>query len=255
MRSETAFPDSLERAPEAPATARWGDGIEDEPVSTPAAPGSCPNFDVIAGAYRWLELVTFGPILQQCRCASIHRLGSCRRALVLGDGDGRFTCRLLRANPMVIVDAVDASPAMLRELVTRAGPDAARVSVHAADARFWQPGGPAYDLIVTHFFLDCLTTGEVAALAKRLRISAGEGAIWMNSEFAVPRGLFGRLCARPLVTALYRAFGFLTGLRVRSLPDYANALAAAGFRLEARRKWLAGLLTSEIWLACRTKPS
>jgi trans-aconitate methyltransferase len=223
----------------------------DEPVSISADPGACPNFDRLAGAYRWLELVTFGPILQWCRCAAIHRLGCSRRALVLGDGDGRFTSKLLRANPIMTVDAVDASPAMLRELTSRAGPDAARVSVHLADARFWQPSGPAYDLIVTHFFLDCLTTAEVATLAKRLRGSAAEGAIWVISEFAVPRSRFGRLVARRLVAALYRAFGLLTGLRVRSLPDYANALAAAGFRLETRRTWLAGLLTSEIWLAGR----
>jgi trans-aconitate methyltransferase len=226
-----------------------------EPVSIPAVPGACPNFDRLAGAYRWLELAAFGPILQQCRCAAIHRLGCCRRALVLGDGDGRFTSRLLRANPTVTVDAVDASPAMLRELVSRAGPDAARVRVHLADARLWQPSGPAYDLIVTHFFLDCLTTGEVAALAKRVRGSAAEGATWVISEFAIPRNPFGRLVARPLVAALYRAFGLLTGLRVRSLPDYASALAAAGFRLDARRTWLAGLLTSESWLSGRTKPS
>ena len=121
----------------------------------------------------------------------------------------------------------------------------------AEPARLEQPVSPAHDLIVTHFFLDCFTTVEVAALAKRMRDSVSDRAIWVISEFAVPRSQFGRLVARPLVAALYRAFGLLTGLRVRSLPDYASALASAGFQLEARRIWLAGLLTSEIWLAGR----
>src|ERR1019366_262867 len=149
-----------------------------------------PNFDRLARLYRWMEIASFGPWLWRCRCAFLGELGRCRRALVLGDGDGRFTALLRRANPDIQVDAVDASPAMLRALVRRAGPHAARVHAHVADARQWGPRPPAqtqpYDLIVTHFFLDCLTTGEIASLAATVGPALTWDALWVVSEFAVP---------------------------------------------------------------------
>ncbi|HKO17827.1 MAG TPA: methyltransferase, partial [Acidobacteriaceae bacterium] len=130
------------------------------------------SFDVIAKPYRWLEYLTFGRALSRCRSYFLPALAGSRRALILGDGDGRFTARLLAANPHLEADAVDFSPTMLA-LVTRrahsAHPTASgRLSTHIADARHFSPGGP-YDLVIAHFFLDCLTQPDLDALASRLR--------------------------------------------------------------------------------------
>ncbi|MDR3451945.1 MAG: class I SAM-dependent methyltransferase [Rhodoferax sp.] len=205
------------------------------------------NFDRLARVYRWLEALTFGPLLMRSRCAFLHDMSTCRTALVLGDGDGRFTARLLAANPLVQIDAVDASPAMLRALQRNAGPNFARVRSYAADARTWQPLRADYALVTTHFFLDCLTTEEVSALATRLRSCIAPDARWIVSEFTLPPNQFGRLIARPLVAALYRAFGLLTGLAVRQLPNHRHALSAAGFALAREHRLLSGLLVSELW--------
>jgi hypothetical protein len=209
-----------------------------------------------------MEWVSFGPWLWRCRCAFLDDLGVCRRALILGDGDGRFTARLLQANPSIQIHAIDASPAMLRALLRRAGLNAGRVHIQVADARAWQPKtgppetasgqNPPYDLVVTHFFLDCLTTAEVQFLAAILRPVLAPSARWVVSEFAVPEGWFGLLVARSVVGGLYCAFGWLTGLKVRRLPDHAGALEAPGFTLEKRRGWLLGLLISELWRANRS---
>ena len=208
---------------------------------------ACPNFDGLARIYRWMELATFGPLLQRCRCEWIDKLSSCRNALVLGDGDGRFTKRLLDVNPLVTIEAVDASEAMLRALERRAEPHRDRVCMLRADLRRWHPQEKRYDLVVSHFFLDCLETEDVESLAWRVRDSVADGAVWVVSEFAVPTTQFGRLVAGPMVAGLYRAFGLLTGLAVRRLPDYSGALSRAGFQLEARRKRLGGLLVSDLW--------
>jgi hypothetical protein len=212
--------------------------------STPPA-----NFNLLAGPYRWLEYLTFGPWLARARSAFLPQLADCQNALVLGDGDGRFTARLLRNNPSIRVHAVDASPAMLDALVRRARHNAARVVTELADVREWSPGpvDRPYDAIFTHFFLDCLTTAEIQSMAERLRPSLAPSAVWVVSEFAVPPGVFGRLVARPLVWSLYRIFSALTGLTVRSLPDHDFALAAAGFILQESQTRLAGLLVSELW--------
>ena len=209
--------------------------------------GEPPNFDRLAHIYRWGELVTFGPWLHRCRCALLDSLSDRRRALVLGDGDGRFTARLLRGNLDLEIDAVDASSAMLNELLRRAGASAGRIHTYCVDARHWRPPTPPYNLVVSHFFLDCLTQEEVEYLAGNLSGSISRHGHWLISEFAIPSNFYGRFFARPLVFGLYWAFGRLTGLKVRTLPDHRTALNQSGFELIVERRWLGGLLVSELW--------
>lgn len=215
----------------------------------PNRPAPAPNFNRLAGIYRWMEWFSFGPWLWWCRSAFLDKLGGCRQALVIGDGDGRFTARLLRANSALTVDAVDASAAMLQALRQRAGSHARRVRTQCIDARAWRPAERRYDLVVTHFFLDCLSTEEVHALAATVRSAIPPDALWVVSEFAVPKGWFGKLVAKPVVAGLYWAFALLTGLAQRRLPRHAAALRAAGFALRSSRTWLGGLLVSELWAA------
>lgn len=207
-----------------------------------------PNFNRLAPFYRWMEWLTFGPFLWKCRIAFLREMRRRRSALFLGDGDGRFTAQLLKDNPHINVEAVDASEAMLRSLLHRAGPDAVRVRTQIADVRHLNLRAAAnFDLVVTHFFLDCLTTEEIATLAGKLRTKMTPGGAWIVSEFATPDNLYGRLIAAPLVSALYLAFSFLTGLTIRRLPNHRQALRHAGFVLSNQHKWLGGLLVSEMW--------
>jgi SAM-dependent methyltransferase len=205
------------------------------------------NFDRIARPYRWLEYLTFGPMLERCRFYRIPQLAFARRALVLGDGDGRFLARLLAANPHLHADVIDQSPAMLRMLESRAAAIGARtrVHIHHGDALAFQPSA-SYDLVITHFFLDCLSTEEVQALASRIRRHLAPNALWMVSEFAIPSGP-AALPAKIIVDTLYKAFRIITGLSTRTLPDYAAALAGVGFTLADRRHFLAGLIVSDLW--------
>lgn len=211
------------------------------------------NFDRIAALYRALEYGSFGPFLARCRNAWLAELGDTRQALVYGDGDGRFLARLLRQVPVVQVDSVDFSPAMLRRQQRRVAGlgAAARVRLHCADARAFQPTGDSYDLVVTHFFLDCLTEAELEALLARVVLRLAPNARWLVSEFAIAERGWRRLPMRLVVGSLYRAFRWITGLEVLRLPDYAAALERHGFRLSARRHFLGGLLRAELWQACK----
>jgi len=208
---------------------------------------TAPDFDRLAHVYRWMEWLSFGPFLSRCRCAFLTSLKNCRSALVLGDGDGRFTARLLEENQQVTILAVDASGAMLAELRRRSDFNGRRLKTQLTDARAFEPEQCDYDLLVTHFFLDCLTTEEVELLAGRLRTHADQEVLWVVSEFSVPAGWYGRAIAQPLINVLYWAFGWLTGLQVRRLPHHRLALAQAGWSLERERPSLGGLLVSELW--------
>ncbi len=207
------------------------------------------NFNRIARPYRWLEYLTLGSALMRCRLHFLPRILHSRRALVIGDGDGRFLARLLSANPHLVVDAVDLSPAMLhllRQRALAASPTAShRLRTYSADALAFDP--PAtYDLVVTHFFLDCLSQAQLDQLSARLAPHLAPGALWLLSDFRIPSGHL-QLPARIFVRLLYLAFRLLTGLRTTRLPDHSGALTAAGLTPIARHTPMFGVLLTEIW--------
>ncbi len=223
-------------------------------------PRRAVSFDGIAPLYRWMEYASLGRQLERTREQYLPQLRRCRRALVLGDGDGRFLASLLRSNSQLHATAVDTSGSMLRLLMRRCAREAPggerRVRPWQRDARELTgqdliavdlPGTGAVDLVATHFFLDCLDSAEVRVLAARLAGSLEPGGLWVVSEFQVPRRGPMRPLASLVVRGLYLAFGLLTGLRVRHLPDHASALRSAGLLCEQRRERLGGLLIAELW--------
>jgi ubiquinone/menaquinone biosynthesis C-methylase UbiE len=215
------------------------------------------NFDLIARLYRPLEYLTLGRSLERCRLHHLPDLHGSARALVLGDGDGRFLSRLLTAYPTLHADAVDSSAAMLALLRSRCRTAASRLRLHHADALAFAafPHTLPYDLVVTHFFLDCLTQPQLDALVANLAPHLTPGALWLVSDFRIPTGPL-QFPARLLVRGLYLVFRILTGLRVQTLSDYATPLARAGLTCIAQRRSLGGILTTELWsLAATTRPA
>jgi SAM-dependent methyltransferase len=215
-----------------------------------------PDFDPIARLYRALEYLTLGRALERCRFHFLPHLLTRTHALVLGDGDGRFLARLLLQNATLHADAVDTSAAMLRLLRAQCRSAQSRLQAHQTDALTFAAAEPTtpYDLVVTHFFLDCLTQSEVEALAARIAPNLAPDALWLVSEFRIPTGLL-QLPAKALVRSLYAAFRILTGLRVTSLPNHQRALARAGLRCIARHRSLGGVLTTELWIRRTRNPA
>jgi len=209
---------------------------------------SAPNFDSIARAYRAMEYLSFGPLLERCRVRFLGDCAHARRALVLGDGDGRFTARLLAANANVQVDAVDLSAAMLRQLQGRAARVHAveRLRTIHADLRGFAPESE-YDLVVSHFFLDCLNEQELDEMVARIVPHLTPQAIWLVSEFSIPEKGWRRIAAGALVRFLYFAFEKLTQLDIHILPNYGRVLIAHGFSSQRQIPSAGGLLVAETW--------
>lgn len=197
------------------------------------------NCDSIARAYRWLEYLAFGRALERRRFHFLAEAAGARRALVLGDGDGRFLGRF-SAISNACIDYVDLSARMLELARKRGG--ARRVVYRQADA-LTLPLAPAeYDLIATHFFLDCLNERDLEALIERAARTAQPGALWLISEFRQPSW------AAPLLSVLYLFFRVTTGLTTRRLTDHRPLLAKQGFRLTQEETSRLGLLASELWV-------
>jgi len=195
------------------------------------------NCDCIARCYRWLEYAGFGRALEHRREALLADVANARRALVLGDGDGRALAALLAAAPNVQIDYVDVSARMLQLARQRAG--SVRVAYHQGDALSTPLPSEEYDLIVTHFFLDCFEEEDQARLIACVARAATPQAKWLVSEFRKP-GL--------LVRALYLFFRVTTGLKTRRLVDHHPLFQRFGFRLARSESAWHGRLASELWM-------
>jgi ubiquinone/menaquinone biosynthesis C-methylase UbiE len=210
---------------------------------------SKPDFDLIARPYRTLEYLTLGPALELTRNHFLPQIAHSKNALILGDGDGRFLARLLARNPQLRATAVDSSAAMLHLLRRRCESsisDAAlRLKTIQADALQFTPAD-SYDLIVSHFFLDCFTQSRLETLIPPIASSLAPSGVWVLSDFRIPSNSLA-VPARILVRSLYLAFRFLTGLRTSQLADYKAPLTAAGLTCITRHQLLGGVLVTELW--------
>jgi SAM-dependent methyltransferase len=205
-----------------------------------------PNFDPVARIYRFSEYLSLGPLLQRTRTHFLPQLPPRHQALLLGDGDGRFLARLLSQQPNLRTVAIDTSATMLSLLRHRCEPHADRLQTFQTSALTIAPA-PDTDLIVTHFFLDCLTQPELTTLTHRIAANTAPGTLWLLSDFAIPSPPLLRPFAALYIRFLYFAFRVLTGLRVTHLPDPQSALASSGFHRIARHELFYGLLYTEIW--------
>ena len=197
------------------------------------------NCDRIARCYRWLEYVAFGKELERRRFRFMKEASGATRALILGDGDGRFLARFA-ARSEASIDCIDSSARMLELARARAGESRVRYSCGDALTLSFAPA--EYDLIATHFFLDCFDERDLERLIERVAGAAQSDALWLISEFRQPRW------ATPLLKGLYLFFRVTTGLKTTRLIDHRPLLAKHGFRLKREETSRFGLLASELWL-------
>jgi ubiquinone/menaquinone biosynthesis C-methylase UbiE len=203
------------------------------------------NCDRIARWYRWMEFASFGRELHRRRRHFLPGLKA-QKVLLLGDGDGRFLADFTRQCPEARLDYVDISREMLT-LASERTPRSDYAHFHQLDALSDELPGGGYDLVITHFFLDCFGTEELRRVVAKIGAAATPHARWIVSEFHQPASGWQRIRAKLWIEILYLAFGLLTGLDTRRLPDYESVLPEYGFRRVSQKLSSAGLLRSELW--------
>jgi SAM-dependent methyltransferase len=209
------------------------------------------SFDAVAPWYRALETIAFGGALQQSRVACLAEIQSPARALIVGEGNGRFLCELLRMHPHLDIDCVDASERMLglaQERVERELPERVdRVHFLKYDITAWAPLENHYDLVVTHFVLDCFPAAELADVIKNLACSAKPEAAWLLTDFRLPNRGFARLRARLWLAAMYQFFRLTARIPASELIDPTPLLQSEGFTLSRQHLSRGGMMKSELW--------
>jgi len=213
--------------------------------------GERADFDRLAPYYGWMERLLAGRKLQRCRAAFLPAIPPPRRALVAGQGHGAFVAELLRVHPQVRCTCVDSSSVMLqaaRARLRQDGLDDARAEFIQADLLDWAAPEAEFDLIVTHFFLDCFRPEQLERLMPKLSGAAAPKACWLLADFQEPASGPARWRARAIIELMYVFFRWATALPASQLTPPDPLLARYGFILGQRRTFDWGLLHSDLWI-------
>ena len=208
------------------------------------------SFDAIAPHYRWMEPLLAGRKLQSCRIAHLHRLASPQSVLILGQGPGKFLAPFRQRFPHARVTCIDSSQRMLgiaQHNVVSGDVPLEKISFIHANALDYNYAPASYDLIVTHFFLDCFGPEELRHLISQLASAATPSANWLLSDFSIPQSGFPRLRALAIHRLMYAFFRVTANLSARSLNPPEEFLRSHAFNLQHRSCTNLGLLHSDLW--------
>ena len=209
------------------------------------------SFDILAPHYRWMEWLLAGGKLQRCRTAFLDAIPAPHDVLIYGEGNGRFLTALLQRFPNVRVTSVDASAAMIekaRQRLQRHGLANAHVRFVHADALQWQPSAAAFDLVVTHFFLDCFREDQLRDLIPKIAAAAKPRAPWLLGDFKAADSGLRHWRSRVILAVMYLFFRRVTHLPAKYLTAPDLLLTSSGFRLQQRRETDWGMLHSDVWV-------
>jgi ubiquinone/menaquinone biosynthesis C-methylase UbiE len=213
-------------------------------------PARTADFDLLAPHYRWMEWLLAGPKLHRCRTAFLRSIPPPRHVLLLGEGNGRFLAELLPLHPNAQCTCLDASAKMLHHARARLQ----RLGLHTDNVRFihtdileWPTPTEQFDLIVTHFFLDCFPADQLAQILPRVTALAAPDARWLLADFRQPDSGWTRWRAHIIIRSMYLFFQSATRLPASESASVDPLLAQHGFALRHRRLHEWGLLHTDLW--------
>jgi ubiquinone/menaquinone biosynthesis C-methylase UbiE len=213
-------------------------------------PSPPARFDNLARHYDWMERLLAGGKLESCRNALWNDIPSLGNALLVGEGHGKFLAALLERDPCAQVTCVDASAKMLevaRERLLRAALPVKHIQFIHAELPTWNPPRERYDLIATHFFLDCFPRDQLGQVIRSLYKAARLGGYLLMSDFQIPPAGFRRIRAQIIHWLMYRFFRVATNLPASALISPQPFLRQVGFIRVSRAEFDRGLLYAELW--------
>lgn len=208
------------------------------------------SFDTLAPHYRWMEFVLAGEKLQRCRTAFLDRVSAPENILIWGEGNGRFLVECRRKWKDARIVCADASERMLalaNERIERCGLNSSGIEFLRVDVLEWSPLKKVFDLVVTHFFLDCFRAEQLQQIVDRISFAARSNAVWLLADFQTPPVGLQRWRANLILTVMYLFFRLATGLPARRLTPPDPYLTSNEFFLRERRVSEWGLLHSDLW--------
>jgi len=208
------------------------------------------SFDKLAPWYHFLETISFGNHLQECRISLLTELNEVKNILILGDGNGRFLESLLKSNRYAEIESLDISKTMIglaNKRITSL-PNSSRVVFIHSNVFDWDFPKCKYDLVVTNFFLDCFTNSELTNLIERISLSLKPEGKLIYGDFNVPNSFSKKTLTTLLLFGMYLFFKIFTRISANSLHDPTSLLIEKKFILMKEKFYLWSFLKSQLWM-------
>ncbi|MBU62618.1 MAG: hypothetical protein CMI26_08960 [Opitutae bacterium] len=208
------------------------------------------SFCRFARSYSILEKFVFKDTLEKARFACLDSISEAKKILLLGEGDGRFLEKLTSINKNCQITVLDASPIMLG-LAKEKVPVTFQGKIHFCeeDVTIFPFACEAFDVVVSHFFLDCFTEETLTALLKNISSTLHPGGKWLIADFVEPsldtiRSINQFISLR----ILYVFFRLICGIEAHKVVSPNKMLKAHGLHESHCISFSKGLLKSLIYI-------
>ncbi|NQZ59583.1 MAG: class I SAM-dependent methyltransferase [Lentisphaeraceae bacterium] len=175
------------------------------------------DFSRLAAIYDLLGDIAFVGALRRSQNCFLKILPHSKRVLIIGGGSGRFLVDLLKSHEFDFVDYVDISPGMIEQAKKNVGRQLPHLKskVNFTCGSVESVRGQTYDLICTHYILDCFAGDELKEVMNLLHDSLGNGGHWLFADF-----MGDNYIKECLIAFLYQFFKFTVSLKPHKLGDF-----------------------------------
>lgn len=211
------------------------------------------TYDFVAPFYPLLERLAFGGGLTEARSASVRPVASAERALLIGEGNGRFLAHCLKEKIGGSITVVDASKKMLSLVRSRIHGIKLETKLELIHADFceWRPSEPDFDVVVTHFFLDLFRPESQRRIIEKITALSTAKTIWMNVD---SRPVIQSRFHRVIDWLQYRFDQLLSGIEADRHYDCAATIKECGWEVQEEQPSCGGTIFSQLLSAPLESP-
>jgi ubiquinone/menaquinone biosynthesis C-methylase UbiE len=207
------------------------------------------GFNRISSFYDAAAFIFFGRSLWKAQSHFLKEVPRCSNALIIGGGTGRILEEMMRLNIADHYYYLDISDRMVKRARQRAERNfkerISSVTFHAGTAH--DLPSSSFDLILTPFMLDMIEKKELQSEMRSISSHLNKNGLWLFTDFNHPKQKGSRIFSSFLIGLLYFFFGAVTGVKNRSLPDFASAFSTLRFDAKKEKYFLGGVLVSRIY--------
>lgn len=204
------------------------------------------NYDLVAPFYPLLERAAFGNVLNEARNSFVAHVANADSALLIGEGNGRFLAECLKEKRGGSITVVDASPRMLALSCARIEciPHITDVELVCCDFARWPRRAAAFDVIVTHFFLDLFKPASQRRMIAKISALSKPQTAWVNVDF---RAALQSHAERIVEWMQYRFDRLLSGIEAEQYYDPASLIAEFGWNSQEERSFCGGSVVANLF--------
>lgn len=203
------------------------------------------DFSNLSSIYDLLGSCAFFGALHRSQTHFLKDLKPASHALIVGGGTGRFLVDLLKSGKVEHLTYVDISPGMISRAKKKVSSLGFEHKVEFICGGIDSIPQKKYELICTHYFLDCFEGEALCGLISSLKGLLHEDGTWHFSDFYQDEST--SFFKRKFIGFLYWFFRLFCGLQVRNLGDFRKLFKEEGLECEGEKFFIGKLMRTAVY--------